>query len=115
MQQVIVDFITLTDSARLAHWATEKYSEHKALGKLYETMVDLTDTFVETYQGKYGRVKISTISKLEAMESTALCNAIYSAATTAETGLQKEDSDLLNILADFKSLANHTKYLLTLK
>lgn len=58
------DFVSLLIEARsvghVAHWATDSYSQHMALGEFYEGLSDLMDTFVEQYQGYYGkRLKVS--------------------------------------------------------
>ena len=39
------------------HWETNSFSEHKALGKYYEEIVDLVDSYVETYMGCYEQIK----------------------------------------------------------
>ena len=44
------------DLAHRAHWTTGSYSEHKALQKFYENVVDVLDTFVEQYQGRYNEL-----------------------------------------------------------
>jgi hypothetical protein len=36
------------------HLQTKSYSIHKALNNFYEEILDLTDKFVEAYQGQYG-------------------------------------------------------------
>lgn len=46
------------NAAHLAHWATGSYSQHKALGRFYDEVIDLTDKFVEAYMGASGE-KIS--------------------------------------------------------
>jgi hypothetical protein len=39
-----------------AHLNTRSYAKHKALQKFYESIVDLADTFAETYQGRHGLI-----------------------------------------------------------
>jgi hypothetical protein len=41
----------------LLHLSTDSYSKHKALGKYYPQIVDLTDKFAENFQGKYEKIK----------------------------------------------------------
>lgn len=38
------------------HWRTKSYSEHKALGKFYDDVIDTVDALVEVYQGVHGLV-----------------------------------------------------------
>jgi hypothetical protein len=42
-------------AAHVAHWRTDSYSAHVALGEFYDSLTDLTDGFVEQYQGYYAR------------------------------------------------------------
>ena len=41
------------DMAHRAHWKTDSYAAHMALGALYEGVIPLVDQFVEQYQGEY--------------------------------------------------------------
>lgn len=50
------------DAFHIAHLKTGSYSAHKALNELYEGILDLTDSFIESYQGIYGLQNISTSS-----------------------------------------------------
>jgi hypothetical protein len=54
------DFIGMLFLARdvthSAHLNTRSYAKHKALGKFYDGVIDLADTFAEAYQGKYGLI-----------------------------------------------------------
>ncbi len=43
--------MTFQNELRLHHWGTKSYSAHKALGKLYEGLDVLIDSFTETYLG----------------------------------------------------------------
>jgi hypothetical protein len=44
------------DVAHSAHLNTRSYAKHKALGKFYSGVIDLTDTFAETYMGRHGMI-----------------------------------------------------------
>lgn len=42
------------EQTQVYHWQSGSYSEHKALNKFYDTLPDIIDSIVESYQGKYG-------------------------------------------------------------
>lgn len=42
------------EQAHIFHLQTQSYAAHKALQGYYEDIVDLIDTYVEAYQGRYG-------------------------------------------------------------
>lgn len=56
--QVINSLVSLLFASRtqahIFHFKTSSYSAHKALDKYYSEIVGLTDSLVESYQGKYG-------------------------------------------------------------
>jgi hypothetical protein len=116
--EVLQKMFEARDSIHFAHLNTTKYAEHKALGKFYDGWLDLVDSFVETYQGRYARINgaitIEAVSGLDAekyitsLRSFLLEDAmsIFNPAT---------DIDLANIIADMISLVNHTLYMLSLK
>lgn len=43
-------------NAHILHLKTKSYAQHRALGDFYEKIIDLTDDFIEAYQGLYGIV-----------------------------------------------------------
>lgn len=117
----IVKLMQLNQSVHLAHWATTSRAEHKALGKLYEGLDALIDTFVETMIGIKGRGVISGISTFKVYGSAGGdCLKIVNELEELIRGEVKEyiDADedgLLNLQADMLNLVTHVQYLLTLK
>jgi hypothetical protein len=59
--QLVAKFISVLLSSReqahIFHLQSPSYAAHKALQKYYEDIVDLIDTYVESYQGRYGILK----------------------------------------------------------
>jgi len=44
------------NATQVQHWKTNSYSQHQALGDYYEEVIDITDKFVEAYQGTFGLI-----------------------------------------------------------
>lgn len=40
--------------AHLAHWRTESYAQHVALGEFYDSIIDGIDAIIELHQGAIG-------------------------------------------------------------
>lgn len=106
--------LAFADQVRIYHWMTTSYAQHMALGGLYDGISDLTDSFVETYMGKYGRGQDG--------EQTAFLIS-YNLDSMMEkinefeqflVGCDLPDTDLLNIRDEMLALLHKTKYLLTL-
>ncbi len=54
-------FIKCRQAATFTHYQhlmTESYAKHMALGDFYEQIVPLTDSFLETFIGLYGKLNI---------------------------------------------------------
>jgi hypothetical protein len=66
IEELISRVFAIRNAAHLAHWASQSYSEHKALGKFYDGVIDKIDAIVEAYQGYYGligEVRITVVTK----------------------------------------------------
>jgi DNA-binding ferritin-like protein len=82
------------------------FAAHKALEELYTGIVDLTDDIVESYQGKYGIIKgYKTENYIEGSKDVIIkyIEDLHSYIDKNRTTIF-EDSDLLNIVDEVKSL-----------
>ncbi len=119
--KIIVPLVQFQQQLRIFHWQTESYARHKALGKTYEALDDLIDSFVETFMGKYGRLKSTegnytiTLTNLEGNDIVKIIDEFIAYLETYETELDEKDTDLFNIRDEMKGESNTLKYLLTLK
>lgn len=119
-EEIILKLVQIQTQFKFLHWQTSSYSKHKAYGKIYDTLGDLIDTFVESMMGKYGRPQfesefsimfqdISHISIQKFMDGITE----FLVAITNELD-SKYDTDLLNLKDEMLSEINKLKYLLTL-
>ncbi len=99
------------DLAHSKHLSSTSYSEHIALNTLYEDILELTDEFIEAYQGCYGLVEI----KIESVESVDDMIEYLKQAKDKikEYHSETEESFLQNILDEILSLIARTIYKLT--
>lgn len=70
------NLMAFRDAFHIAHLKTGSYSAHKTLNKLYEDILDLTDSFIESYQGIYGLQNIATPSSVYE-DPIALTQKVY--------------------------------------
>jgi len=115
---MIDKLLGLQNQLRMLHWGTNSYAEHKALGKAYEALDGLIDTFVETWMGINGKdlgsVKL-VLSPYTRGSAETLLNQAIEFFTKDMGGMVSGNTDLANIRDEMLGLVNHTKYLLTLK
>jgi len=117
MQNLASTFLGFVVQIHVFHWLTTSYSQHKALGKLYDGIHDLADSFMEVYMGKYGR-NVGTSSASMINYNSANVNETISVFEAFLLGLTNEldpsDTDLLNIRDEMLALVHATQYFLTL-
>jgi hypothetical protein len=122
---VSIKLLELKNQIKIIHWQTESYSEHKALDKLFNTLGEHIDRWVETFMGKYGRIKLSKkgeIIKLKNNKTDIDGTSNYLGESVDALRLlrdeyfnKSQDSDLSNIFDEIFADLNRSRYLLSLK
>lgn len=111
----------MTLNIKLYHWQTKLYARHKASDDLFNELLSLIDTFVETYIGKYKRPSFNEKTSITFQEFTddeivtTLNKYVYYLVNELPKQLQQEDTELLNIRDEMLQLLNKTLYLFTLQ
>ena len=114
-------FLEIQAQLRILHWQTKGYSRHQAFGSTYDTLSDLTDTFVEVAMGKYGRFKLDdetntiTLVNLSELKPEEMVNTVKNALIQYSEQFEPTDTDILNIRDEMLGLFNKLSYLLTLE
>jgi hypothetical protein len=112
-------FFSIEKSIKLYHWQTKFYSRHKSTDKLVDIIASISDKFMETYQGRYGKLSLnSTEIKVTALNDSNVVSYLEEIASVLESFVEKgfvgeKDTDLLNIRDELLSHINQTIYLFT--
>ena len=96
-------------NAHFFHFSTESYSKHKALGKYYESIVDLVDSYVEAYMGCYEQIKAFPNVYHLPKDPLKYIESLKSFVEEANKDLPKEQ-ELVNIVAEIQQLIDSTIY-----
>ena len=91
------------------HWSTDSYAKHKALAKYYDSIIDLTDTFAESYMGKYGKFTSFPSVYHQPKDPIRYMESLQSFVKEARQDLP-QDSELQNIVDEIADLINSTTY-----
>ena len=100
----------IRDEVHLAHLGTKSYAQHIALGDFYDGILDLTDSIIEQYQGKYGLIDIKIP---EAKKPSDACECIKSLAKLTDGGSvynMFKETWIQNKLDEISSLCYQTLY-----
>jgi hypothetical protein len=115
--EVMANFVsTLFHSrtqAHTFHLQTNSFAAHKALNKYYDSIIDLVDSLIESYQGRYGILKgyKGMADVLEYDENVvvkyfeALCMYVEK-----NRSLLPQDSYIQNQIDELIALIESTKY-----
>lgn len=112
--------LNFQNELRLHHWGTQSYSAHKALGKAYESLDGILDTFAESYIGVYGRDEVYSIKEMKfngpkEISPQKILNSLEDYLMNGITKeIDKDQTSLLNIRDEMLGVVQQTKYLLTL-
>lgn len=122
MGSMITELFKIQNQFKVLHWQTKSYSRHKAYGKVYDSLVELTDEFIEVYMGKYGRVgfdgdgeSVELKNSDSMLVSEFLDDTLDFLIGLTEDMDEKADTDLINMRDEMMAVVNKLKYLLTLK
>ena len=100
-------------AAHVHHWNTDSYSQHKALGKFYDQLSDLADSYVEAVLLEKGKIISSEKALFLGENGLELVRHVY-----AETYRYRnapgftQMSEVQNIVDEIAALCHHTEFLL---
>lgn len=108
--QFVVRLLHAVTDSHIMHFQSRSFSQHMALGGLYEGLGDLVDSFTEAYQGKYGIIEeypdgYIAPGKDALIEITDLSETIKSMRKDVP-----QDSELQNIIDEIAALIDSTIY-----
>lgn len=119
---IVTKLLTYQNQVKILHWQTTSFSEHEALGELYDSFNDKVDSFIEVFMGKYGRIMSQnsfnlSLENYNNMPPLSLMLQIeqYLVGELPDMLDSQKDTDLLNIKDELLASVNKTKYLLSLK
>jgi len=118
--EIVAGLQELQNQVKYFHWQTKSYAQHQALAKVFDSITELIDTFVETLMGKYGRpstkgqkFEMFDLEDVNIEEWTGgVCDLLISFSDVLD---DVQDTDLLNLRDEMLQNFNQLKYLLTLK
>jgi hypothetical protein len=102
-------------AAHIAHLSTHRYSAHIALNEFYDGIVELADSFCETYQGHFGMIDDfpNLMPPAPGTDSVAFIKALMEWASTNRTAASKGATDLANIIDEIAAHCARSIYKLT--
>ena len=106
------------DTAHRQHWNTVSYAQHKTLNEFYDSILELTDSLMEKYQGRNGRVEVPTLEEKDTYSkdpAEVLRKHLNWIEKARYDAVPKEDTAMQNIIDEIVGQYLETLYLLTLE
>ena len=112
-------FFSIQINLKLYHWQTNSYARHIATDSILTKIDPLIDTFIEIYQGKFGKIStgstnitLRTLTDDEtASDFLSKCINYLNNIIEEDVNMSTSDTDLLNIRDEMVGLLNQTLYL----
>lgn len=98
-------------AGHIHHLGTDSYAQHVALGEFYDGLDDLSDKFIEAYQGKYSKIIFE--EKALFLGENGLELVLYIGKEIANYRQMPgfpQDSELQNIVDELADLVASTLY-----
>ena len=116
-EKIISTLMASRDQAHIFHWQTTgegSFAAHLALNAYYDAIPDLTDTLVESYQGKHGIITgYTSVDEFNEYDRTTAVKYFKGLAMFVERAYAKlptEDTYILNQIDNVKELIYSTIY-----
>jgi len=121
-EDIVLMLMQIQNQFKIYHWQTITYSRHKTYDKIYKSLGENIDEFVEVSMGKKGRFEFSgekatiDLFNLKDLDINIFIKTIIDFLIDLNNQLSpEEDSDLLNIRDEILGSVNKLRYLLSLK
>ena len=110
--ELVASAFALRNAIHKLHLQTLKYSEHKALNSYYDSIVELVDTFAESYQGRTSIIKDYPQIAEPQGDARTIITMFRTFLDEVRGGIQYPE--LQNTIDEIQTLNNQTLYLLQL-
>jgi hypothetical protein len=120
-EELTLKLVQIQLQFKFLHWQTMGDAKHKAYGKIYDSLGDHIDKFVEIMMGKMGRVEFEPefslmFQDIKSLSIQNFLDGITEFLVSMSDQLDSRyDTDLLNIRDEILGDINKLKYRLTLK
>lgn len=108
--ELAVRVLHLGTFAHLEHFKTPSYAAHKALEQLYEELPDLVDTYIEQYQGLYGKIKTYPTWSPVLRPIAGMAKDLVKWIDENRDDLMDDDISLDNALAEIRTVLLQAMY-----
>lgn len=114
---LIQKLFELQIDAKMYHWQTQSYANHKAVGELYDTIIASTDEMIEVAMGRSGRPKVGPKASVRVRNMTKkdMIDSLQSALKYFDKLNLVNSKEMGALRDDLLGAVAKTLYLLTLK
>lgn len=123
---LVEGLLQIQNQMKLYHWQTYSHARHRSIDDFLKRFVETLDTFVETYQGRHGRIRLREegggirLRNMggpdddESAPDQFLKGAVVLLQEVLPEYVDESDVDLLNLRDEMLGHVNQLRYLFTL-
>jgi DNA-binding ferritin-like protein len=112
IEELVTRVFALRNATHLAHWASKSFSEHKALGKFYDGLIDKIDAIVEAHQGWNGLIGEVRPAVFPKGDITAKIREELTWINANRSKIARGNTMMENLVDDLMQLYSTTHYML---
>ena len=110
IEELVSHVFAMRNAAHTAHWATKSFSEHKALGKFYDELIDKIDAIVEAYQGWFGLIGEVRILMMPKSDMPSKIRDELAWISQNREKIAQKNTMMENLIDDLMQLYSSTHY-----
>jgi hypothetical protein len=107
---LFADLLHAATAAHMLHLQTRSFSQHMALGSLYESLPGAVDKLIESYQGKYGVIRNYPSGFTTPTGNPLAFVQAQIANLKSKRSQVGDDTELQNLVDEIASLLDSTEY-----
>jgi DNA-binding ferritin-like protein len=113
MENLIRNLFMAQRAAHVHHWKTKSFSQHMALGELYEALIEFADELAEMYMGSTGsgnlEISQSDPNHFSEHDPVEFIRQLHGALQELSTSFP-QDGYLVNKYQELQGFVARTKY-----
>lgn len=118
MENIVRVLLMAQRCAHVHHWMTKSFSQHLALGELYDALTEFADELMEMYMGAYGKdapygftghISQSDPNGFSEQNPLEFVNQLHSTLAELETSFP-QDGFLVNKYQELQGFVARVKY-----
>jgi len=112
MANLVSQLLKARNVAHMWHWKVKSFSQHLALGELYDGLTEMTDSLMEMYMGRYGtadHIELSDPNAFSEQDPVEFVRQLDDFLDTQHDRIPQDDF-IVNKFEELQGMVSQIKY-----